>query len=1291
MLRDRETLSQRLNKIRQRCSGKGEENLLKRQLISLEKRVEASVLKRQKRLEGRPRISFPESLPIFTRQNEIIRAVRENQVVIISGETGSGKSTQIPKMCLKAGRGIIGKIGCTQPRRIAATTIAERISEELGEEIGQSVGYKIRFRDRTHPDAYIKIMTDGMLLAETQADPDLYEYDTLIIDEAHERGLNIDFLLGILRGLLDTRPELKLIITSATLDTEKFSSAFKDAPVVKVGGRLYPVETEYMPVDPELEDAGDITYVDMALKAVDRLREKRHFGDVLIFMPTEQDILETCERLEGRKVPGTTIMPLFARLSSKEQGRIYRVKGRKIVVATNVAETSLTIPGIKYVIDTGLARISQYLPSTRTTSLPITRISKSSADQRKGRCGRVQKGLCIRLYSEEDYESRPLFTPPEILRSNLAEVILRMMSLNLGDIASFPFVDHPHPKSVKDGFDLLRELGAVKRDGRGYVLTEKGRIMAQMPLDPKISRMMLEARKEGCVREVAVIASALSIRDPRERPLERAAQADQMHAPFKDQASDFITLLNIWNRYHRSWKRLKTQNRMRKFCKEHFLSFPRMREWGYIHDQIKSILKAEKISFGGKRSEEMKNPLYEGIHKSILSGYLSNIAVKKDRNICQGTRGREVMIFPGSTLFNRAPQWIVAAEMVKTSRLFARTTARIDSAWLEPLGADLCRSDYSEPHWEKNRGEVRAFERVTLFGLVIVPRRSVSYGPFDPEESHSVFVRSALVEGAVKEPIPFLTHNRNLAGKLIDVENKLRRRDILVDEEEIAAFYSKRLEGVHDIRTLKKLVRKRGDDTFLRMREEDLIRFPPDRQELAQYPKRVTIGGNRFRTAYQFAPGSEDDGVTISIPSSFAARVPAEKLEWMVPGLFREKVTALVKGLPKRYRKQLVPVSETVEAVLQEMEQGEGSLLTSLAQFIYRRFRVDIPASVWEGVDIPEYLKMRMAITDYQGKELVSGRDIRLLEQRDDSAAQGKRTPLWEKAQKEWERRGLTAWDFDNLPESISLGPHLMAFPALEPVEAGVNVRLFENHHQALSVHMKGVRTLFLLHFKKDLKFLRRNLSLPEKGSKWAGYFGGIKVIERALYENILRGLFHINLRTREAFDTHARNAGQTMLSQGKAVRDLALKVLEAYHQTRSAIHTIETGNPSNRAVRTLCAHIRADLEALMPEDFLERYDQARLAQIPRYLKAMEIRAERGANDPGRDRTKMEQAEVFIKDYNRIALSSHASEEKREALDAYRWMIEEFKVSLLAQELKTAFPVSKKRLTEKKQEIDRMV
>ena len=1290
MLEDRALLSRRLEETLQKRHGS---KVLFRQLTGLEKRLEASIRKRERRLSKRPQVTYPKTLPITSHRDEIIQAIKKHQVVIVSGETGCGKSTQLPKMCLEAGRGISGIIGCTQPRRIAATTIAHRIAEELGESLGQSVGYKIRFKDKTGLDTFVKVMTDGMLLAETQGDPNFWAYDTLIIDEAHERSLNIDFLLGIIKTLLPERPELKIIITSATLETEKFSGAFGGAPVLHVGGRLYPVSVEYMPIDPELEDTGEMTYVDMAVKAVDRLRTQRHFGDILIFMPTEQDILETCERLTGRRYPGTTVLPLFARLRASEQGRVYSVTGPKIVVATNVAETSLTIPGIRVVIDTGLARVSQYLPRTRTTSLPISPVSRSSADQRKGRCGRVQKGVCIRLYPEEDYESRPAFTPPEILRSNLAEVILRMMFLNLGDPASFPFLDKPKARSIKDGHDLLLELGAIARQGAEHVLTEKGRLMAHMPLDPRISRMMLEAQKEGCVSEVAVIASALSIQDPRERPAEKADQADQMQAPFKDQGSDFITLLNIWNRYHREWAALKTQNKMRKFCKAQFLSFPRMREWVYTYDQITTILKDQKIPLGNKGKAKADDALHEGIHRSILSGFLSNIAVKKEKNIYQATRGREAMVFPGSTLFNKNAAWIVAAEMVKTSRLFARTSAKINEKWLEALGGGLCKSTVFDPHWDEDRGEVRAYEQVTLYGLVIVPRRSVSYGPINPEEAHDLFVRSALVEGNVKERLPFLTHNLTLIKQVRDMEDKLRRRDILVSDEVIADFYSRNLQGVYDTATLKKAIRERGSDRFLRFAEEDLLVFRPDPSKLARYPDVTAIGKGRFKTTYKFAPGEDEDGVTVHIPGGAASGILQESLEWTVPGLLREKVTALIKGLPKRFRKQLVPVNRTVEVIMAEMEREDRSLLSTLAEFIYRRFAVDIPAAVLAEVEIPEYLKLRVSLTNHKGQEIHSGRDLHALSKGDPHASQPAASPAWQKAKKDWERAGVTAWDFGPLPESLSLGPYLVAYPGLEAGDSSVNIRLFEHDAEALKSHQQGVQRLLALRLAKDLKFLRRNLTLPQGASQGARYFGGLQALEEAFFQALMKSLFHKNLRTPEAFEAHAEAVRPVLFEKGKAMRDRVIKVLDAYHKTRTTIHTLERANASNRSVLDVCARIRLDLDRLVPSDFLDVYTVDRLSQLPRYLKAMQLRAERGANDPEKDRSKAGQADGFIKDLHHTieTLSAHASKEKREACEAYRWMIEEFKVSLFAQELKTAFPVSSKRLEKKRKEIERMV
>lgn len=1304
---DRFALKGELNRLKQRLNPNKNPEKGKKQAAELLRKIQNSVDQRKWRQQHRPRPDYPEQLPIVARRDEIVAAIQQQPVVIISGETGSGKTTQIPKFCLEAGRGIDGRIGCTQPRRIAAITVANRIAEELGEPAGKSVGYQVRFQDTSRANAFIKIMTDGILLAETQGDPFLNAYDTLIVDEAHERSLNIDFTLGILKNLLKKRKDLKLIVTSATIDTEKFSRAFDHAPVIEVSGRTYPVEVQYRPPEPSRDD-DEVGYVDMAVAAVEKLhRESPYSGDVLVFMPTEADIRETCELLEARRFTGMTVLPLFARLSGGEQARVFgSVRGRKVIVATNVAETSITIPGIRYVVDTGLARISSYSPRNRTTSLPVSPISQSSADQRKGRSGRVQNGVCIRLYSEEDYLSRERFTPPEILRSNLAEVILRMIALKLGDLSRFPFIDRPAEKNIKDGFLLLKELGAIeaapKRARAAYQLTHKGRLMAKIPLDPRLSRILIEARAEDCLPAIAVIVSALSIQDPRERPTEKEAQADQAHAAFKDKRSDFLTLLNIWHEYHGPEGEKKSNSQKKKFCKASFLSFKRMREWCDIHSQILAILRESGLIDGPlpeparvSKDEEGFTAAYTAIHKSLLSGFLSNIAMKKEKKIFTGAKGKELMIFPGSGLFNRAGEWIVAAEMVETSRLFGRMVAGIDPDWLEPLAGDQCKSTYLNPRWERKQGQVVADEQVSLYGLIIVPRRKVSYGPIDPETANDIFIQTALVEGDLRQPFAFMKHNQKQIHAIRNMEDKIRRRELMVSDEALFDFYKARLDGVYDIRTLNGRIKKRGNDNFLRMRKAELLAADPDDAELALYPDRIELGERGFKCDYHFVPGSEADGVTLRVSADQAASVPAEALDWLVPGLFKEKVAALLKGLPKAYRRKLVPVTETAEIIYQEMEQTKAlPLITALGNFIQKRFGLNIPASAWPEGELPDHLKMRISVRGPRGEELRAGRDKQILSQ---SIAPQTDVQAFEAARRNWEKTGITDWDFGDLPESLTLKGENRAkwhaYPALIPEEKGVRLSLLPRRPEALQQHKQGVQRLYEIRLSSELKFLKKALAIPSDLQTPSRYFGGPKQLQEKLYQSVLQSLFHRDIRDQKAFLDHAEAVRPELVKAGRNKLEAVWPLLQTYHGVRAGLYDLERTHKASPLMLEYLEKLRADLDQLMPENFLALYSDERLGHLERYVRTIGIRAKRGVVDFAKDQAKAKAIAPYTQRLHQMlkTLDGTASGEKRAALEDFYWTIEEYKVSLFAQELKTAVPVSPKRLDQKQAAIERMV
>ncbi|MFH2066715.1 MAG: ATP-dependent RNA helicase HrpA [Pseudomonadota bacterium] len=1282
------------------------ENEISKMLGEVQNRITHSVKIVQDRTAAMPNISVSHSLPIAAHQDEIIHALQGNQVLIVSGETGSGKTTQIPKYCLAAGRGLYGKIGCTQPRRIAAVSVTARIAEEMGEDVGNSVGYKIRFQDHAAKNGFIKIMTDGILLTEAQNDRFLNDYDTIIVDEAHERSLNIDFILGILKTLLRKRNDLKLIITSATIDTEKFSRAFDNAPIISVSGKIFPVEVQYM-ADGMENPKEEEHYTEMAVKAIDRIQQRNPFGDILVFMPTEQDIRETCEMIQGRDYYGVTVLPLFARLSEKEQRKIFqKTTGRKIIVSTNVAETSLTIPGIRYVVDTGLARISHYSPRSRTTSLPIVPISRSSADQRKGRCGRMENGVCIRLYSEEDYEARELFTLPEIKRANLAEVILRMISLNLGDISTFPLIDRPAESSIKDGYNLLFELDAIsmkkgEKDTK-YRLTEKGKTMAKMPLDPRLSSMLIQAHQYGCLKEITIIASALSIQDPRERPSDNPLEADQAQACFSDPLSDFISILNIWNAVEKAVAEQKSGGRIKQFCKNHFLSFRRIREWRDICHQVHLILNElhmtdqkirPPVSASNNKKDEF-SPLYTAIHKSILSGFLSNIAVKKEKNVYKATKDKEVMLFPGSSIYSQGRQWIVAAEMVETSRLFARTAGAIDSDWLEEIGKSRCKSSYSNPHWERSRGAVVANEQVSLFGLIIVPQRTVYYGRIHPEEASDIFIREALMGDDLKVPFSFMDHNRTELEEIKKIEARLRRRDILIDETDLFLFYKERLPEICDLKALEFLIKKRGSDSFLRMNREHLYKYLPEQSELDLFPEAIDIGENRYECSYAFRPGKNDDGITIRIPSSQSSSLPVEPLDWMVPGLFREKINIMMKSLPKEYRKQLVPVAATVETILKEMpHEKNGNLANSLSRFIYHRMGIDIPASVWSEKDLPDHLKMRIAITGINGKVISCSRDKSIL--KSEKNTEPATSDEFRKAKQRWEKTDLTAWDFDDLPESIPLsdqpGSLQVIYPGLSLEGGSICLRLFPDEKKAVISHKSGIKALFMLHLKKDLAFLKKHLQLSGDARRQSTYFGGPDQLKENMFDRIINKFCAKNIRTRQHFLREAESISKTILPNGSILLNHVVTVLSAYHDTRSSLYEIENNN-TGRHLHPLVQSLRKGLTDLVPDRFITIYDAEKMNALPRYLSAIRLRAQRACVDFEKERKKAGEVQKYDDYLNEFLanLDPKDSDEKRKEIENFFWLLQEYKVSVFAQELKTPFPVSAKKLDLKINEIKRI-
>jgi len=1256
-------------RLRQRLRGlKGSKQHKAEGFERLHAAIMASQQKVALRAENRPAITYPDELPVCAQREPISDAIRRHQVVIIAGETGSGKTTQIPKICLELGRGTKGFIGHTQPRRIAARSVAKRIAEELQTELGQHVGYKIRFKDHVKPVSYIKLMTDGILLAETHSDRFLEQYDTIIIDEAHERSLNIDFLLGYIKRILPKRPDLKLIITSATIDPQRFSKHFNDAPIIEVSGRTYPVELRYRPLPETNDDEGARDMTQAILDAVDELgREGR--GDILIFLSGEREIRETAEALRKHHPPQTEILSLYARLSAAEQNRVFAAhKNRRIVLATNVAETSLTVPGIRYVIDPGTARISRYSYRTKVQRLPIEKIAQASANQRKGRCGRVSAGICIRLYSEEDFADRPEFTEPEILRTNLASVILQMQALGLGDIEDFPFVEPPDSRYIKDGLHLLEELQALEQ-GR---INKMGRAIAKLPLDPRLARMIIAASEFHCLKEVLIITSALSIQDPRERPLDKQQQADEARAQFADEKSDFMTLVKLWDFYQAQRKHLST-SKLRQLCRQGFLSYNRMEEWRDIHAQLHGTVTDMQLRENSDAAD------VNNVHQALLSGLLANIGLKGEGYEYLGARNSKFAIFPGSGLQKKQPKWIMAASLMETSRLYAHTVAQIQPEWVETLAAHVVKRSYSEAHWEKRAAQVAAFEKISLYGLVINPKRRVNFGPLDPRQSREIFIREALVRQQFHCQAAFFKHNQQLIAEVEELEAKSRRQDILIDEETIYQFYDERIpadiySGKHFDTWRKQAEQK--DARLLFLDKEYLMQHGAEHITQEQFPTQLNINGTVIKLGYHFEPGHEEDGVTAEIPLAALNHLPVQRFEWLIPSLLPDKLSQLIKSLPKQLRRNFVPAPDYAHACLQAMHVENRSLVTELAAQLRRMSGIDIPANAWQMEQLPPHLFMNFKVVDDKGKVLGMGRDLHALQEQ-----LGQRASQTFSSLAAWdiERSGMTDWEVDEIPAFIETEQHgvrMRGFPALVDEQGSVALRVFDNAQQAGHAHRAGVRRLFMLRLAQQVKYLQKNLP-------------GIKEI--CLYyapvgqcDAIRQDIIHT------AFDYSFLNSGEPIvnkqqfshrLEQNKArLLETANQLCDNIKATLKAFHSIrkQINGRIPPAWLPACQDIQMQLDHLITAHFICHTPRQWLQQLPRYLKAIELRLEKLNGAVERDRRQMLELKPLWDNYCRQADSDEVS--SNEDFIEYRWMLEELRVSLFAQELKTLKPVSVPRL-----------
>jgi len=1265
------------------------------QALAAQMKVSAETVAKRRR--AMPVVTLAAGLPISEKRDLIADALQSHQVIIVAGETGSGKTTQIPKICLQLGYGVKGLIGHTQPRRLAARSVAARIAEELNQPLGKGVGYQVRFSDNTDASTWIKLMTDGILLAEIQQDRFLNKYEVLIIDEAHERSLNIDFLLGYLKQLSSRRPELKIIVTSATIDVEKFSAHFNDAPIISVSGRSFPVDILYEP--PQQDEGEDSAGSDDPLSASvisavhnieDReRRQRKSAGDILVFLSGEREIRDLAQALRKQQLRNTEVLPLYARLSHAEQKRIFSGhSGRRIILSTNVAETSLTVPGIIYVIDTGLARISRYSVQNKVQRLPIERISQASANQRAGRCGRIASGTCIRLYSEEDFNSRPLFTEPEIQRTNLSAVILQMLLLKLGDIADFPFVERPEPRAINDGFSLLQELGAIDRS---KALTESGRKMASLPADPRLSCMLIDAASRHCLPEMLIIVSALGVQDPREFPPDKKQIAREKHKHFSHPESDFLSWVRLWNEFEEQRQAL-TQNALKQYCKQNFLSFMRMREWRETHRQL--TLSCQQLGFRSRPSEtERATTLansgqdnsqrdYQAIHRAIVRGSLNQLGMKSEDNFYLGARGRKFVLLPGSSLYRKQPKWIVTAELIETHRVFASMAARIEPEWAAEAAAHLVKREHFEAHWEKKRGQVIAFEKVNLFGLTLIERQRVDFSKVDVRLSREIFIREALIGDQLETKAAFYHKNRGLIADIRRQEEKQRRPDILISDEQLFEFYSSRIpDGICDSRSFEKWQKAvvATDPGFLEMSPEDLLQRPMDEAVATEFPDHAHIGDNRLKIDYRFTPGSNDDGASINIPLAMLNRVGELELEWAVPGQVRERCVALIKALPKSVRKQFIPVAEFVDVALQGVKPGQERLIDIISRMAARQ-GISLDRDQWQQVSaapdaLPSHLKTKIRVLDETGKELACSDSLEILQNKFSRQLRGSVTTI---AKHPLEQEGLKEWSFGELPEQIYIehDVKLLRYPALIDNLDSVSIRLLDDENLATQHSRKGLARLLMFRtaqqrtaISKMLQQLEKKLALKLPAGMADTSTHGVAAVYTEAFN--LSGEIP---RDAAAFDVFLNSGKAHLLSTADELTRLLEQIYELVFSLNRTINATQKSEFSH-AIKD----IREQLAVLIFADFVEATPWHWLKQYPRFLKALEQRLQKLPAQIEKDKEVTADIAVLHKTY----LQKIHSNKNTELLHEFPWLLQELRVSLFAQTLKTTVPVSIQRLQKK--------